>query len=248
MNTKPFVNFVLLDSKEWNPQKLIADLSEDWQYQVESFDEENQMITLEFDNGLVGSVALMPTPIPDNEAVEAAECNYIWQDAVKVAEKHQAHLMISVVGDTLTAVEVATLCTKLTAVALKQDNALGAYTGSTVFSPHFYTNVAEMMKNGQMPIPNWVYFGLYKTPRGLCGYTVGLADFGYDEIEVLYVKAQPMEVRNFMLDIAYYVITNDVMFHDGETIGFEDGQCLKITKSEGLALNKPTLKIEYPKR
>lgn len=63
---------------------------------------------------------------------------------------------------------------------------------------------------------------------------------------MLNTKAQPQELRDFLLDVAYYVISQNVTLNDGETIGFTPEQHLSITKSGGVALNGLTLKIEYP--
>lgn len=243
--SKPFVGFVLLDSAKWNQQKFCNDLKNDWGYSYTIDDEKADIVTLELD-GMTASVSFMPTPVPDREAEENAKANYIWSKAVEVAKNHKAHLMIAVINYGCTALEAAMFYTKFASVCLKQENATGIYTCGNVFSPHFYCNVADMMKQGELPVPDWVYFGLYRTEKGMCGYTYGLADFGYDEIEVLDTNAKPQELRDFMLDIAYYVISQNIVLKDGETIGFTPEQKLSITKSAGVALNRLTLKIEYP--
>ncbi len=41
------------------------------------------------------------------------------------------------------------------------------------------------------------------------------------------------DLRGFVLDIASYVLEQDVTLRDGETIGFSEGQKLPITRSAG---------------
>ncbi|MEI3296560.1 MAG: DUF4261 domain-containing protein [Dysosmobacter welbionis] len=46
--------------------------------------------------------------------------------------------------------------------------------------------------------------------------------------------------------LASYVLEEDVTFHDGETIGFTEGQYLPISRSAGVWHDGMTLKISYP--
>lgn len=48
-----------------------------------------------------------------------------------------------------------------------------------------------------------------------------------------------------MTSIAEYVITEDVLLKDGETIGFSEEEKLPITESKGQAVDGTTLKIKY---
>ena len=101
------------------------------------------------------------------------------------------------------------------------------------------------MKGGEFPIFNLIWFGLYRSERGVCGYTYGMECFGKDEMEVLDADAEPSDVQNFLSSMAAYVIEYDVTLNDGETIGFSAEDKHAITRSEGAALPGMTLKIEY---
>ena len=48
-----------------------------------------------------------------------------------------------------------------------------------------------------------------------------------------------------MMCIAGYVVDQDVILHDGETIGFTNEQRLKIVKSAGVNVAGESLKILY---
>ena len=54
-----------------------------------------------------------------------------------------------------------------------------------VFEPRFYEGFADMMQEDELPIFNWIWFGLWKNEKGLNGYTYGMEAFGKDEMEVL---------------------------------------------------------------
>ena len=102
-----------------------------------------------------------------------------------------------------------------------------------------------MMKDGGLPIFNWIWFGLYRNEGGTNAYTYGMDVFGKDEIEVLNADANPSEVRDFLAGIVSYVLESDVELHDGETIGFSKDDIHKITRSEGISVPGMTLKISY---
>ncbi|WMT41316.1 DUF4261 domain-containing protein [Paenibacillus sp. D2_2] len=69
--------------------------------------------------------------------------------------------------------------------------------------------------------------------------------FGKSEIEIIDSQATPGDLRDFLIDISDYVVTNNVTLRDGETIGFSEEQKLAITRSEGVYVEGDTLKIKF---
>ena len=55
----------------------------------------------------------------------------------------------------------------------RQDGVLGVYTTGTVYEPKLYREVAKQMNEGELPIYDWVYLGLYRSEAGMCAYTYG---------------------------------------------------------------------------
>lgn len=247
--TGPFAGFVLLATPQWDEEQFKRDLREDWG--IFFPEEEGKAVTgggcLAFDvDGMTAAVGLMPAPVPHGEAEQNAANNYQWPQAVETAKAHQGHLAVAVMGGSHGVLDRGRLWVKLTAACLKQANATGVYACGTVFQPAFYLAVAQGMKEGGLPLLDWVYMGLYRTERGMSGYTYGMNAFGKDEMEVLDTKAQPEELLNFLCGLCYYVLEEDVTLRDGETIGFSAGQKLAITRSEARALEGMTLEIQYP--
>ena len=138
------------------------------------------------------------TPIPDGEAEANAENNYMWEDAVKVAKKHRAHLMVAVLGKEEDLLEKGKLFTKVVAACCRQEYATGIYTSGVVFEPRFYEGFADMMQEDELPNFNWIWFGLWRDENGMNGYTYGMASFGKDEMEVLGTDAKPSDLRDFL--------------------------------------------------
>ena len=88
-----------------------------------------------------------------------------------------------------------------------------------------------MMQDGELPIFNWIWFGLWRNENGMNGYTYGMDVFGKDEMEVLGTDAKPSDLRDFLASLVSYVLENDVELHDGETIGFAADDKHTITRS-----------------
>lgn len=242
-----FAGFVLLSDNKWDKEKYINDLKEMWDIEaVEEDEKRDDSLVFSIDDKIL-AVSLMSAPVPNNEAVENAKNNYMWADAVQTAEEHKAHLMVAVVCQNKDdVIENGKYFTKLLATGCRQETAIGIYTSGVVFEPAFYEQVSYIMKDNELPIYNWIWFGLYKSENGISGYTYGMNIFGKDEMEVLDANASPEEVRDFLFSMVSYVLSFDVILNDGETIGFSETDKHKITRSQGEALpEQVTLKIEY---
>ena len=248
-----FAGSVLLSKAEWDKEQLIRDLREEWGIVDEEPDEGDEDVENSNDAVVmrVGNMMLIVTlfhgHIPDNEAEINAENNYMWPEAVEVAKAHKAHIMVAVLGEEEKLLERGKLFTKAMAVCCKQKYATGVYTSGVVFEPRFYEGLADMLKEDELPIFNWVWFGLYRSEGGLNGYTYGMDVFGKEEMEVLNTDAEPEELRDFLASLASYVLACDVTLQDGETIGFSADDKHTITRSPGVSLpeEQMTLKIGY---
>lgn len=246
-NAGQFTGFVLLSDADWDKAQLIRDLKEKWDITAEEEEEEGQSDdALVFSVGdMLAAISLMQAPVPNGEAEENAKNNYMWPEAVTAAKEHKAHIIVAVLGEEQDLLERGRLYTKLAAACCRQKYATGVYTSGVVFQPQFYEGFADMMKHDELPVFNWIWFGMYRRPGGISGYTYGLENFGKDELEVLDANAGPNELRDFLAGLATYVLENDVELRDGETIGFSEDDKHAITRSEGVALSGMTLKITF---
>ena len=249
-HTGVFTGFVLLSKGEWDKDQFIRDMKEKWDIAVDEYDEseEKDDDALVFEVGdMLAAVSLATYPIPNGEAEGNAENNYMWEDAVKVAKEHCAHLMVAVLGKEEDLLEKGKLFAKVVAACCRQDYATGIYTSGVVFEPRFYEGFAEQMSEDELPIFNWIWFGLWQDENGMNGYTYGMEAFGKDEMEVLGTDAEPGDLRDFLASLASYVLENDVELHDGETIGFAEDDKHTITRSPGIGLpeEQMTLKISW---
>lgn len=123
---------------------------------------------------------------------------------------------------------------------------IGIYTNETVYPSDFYIGHAEMLEDGDLPTPIMMYLGLYRIESGTTGgYTYGLENFGYREIEIVDSEQTLGDLYEFLFCVSQYVLEFDVTLNDGETIGFSEEQKLPITLSKGVAVDGDTLKIKY---
>ena len=243
--------FVLLKENRYDPSRILAALQRDWGIVPDSGEaptitEDSLMFNV---NGLLCSVALMPAPLPNNEAEQNAAFNYFWPEAVATVRQHQAHLLVVVMplgNDAATPITVMSLYSKLVCACLADDNALGIYTSGTVFAPDFYQDMCNALRHGELPIMAWIFIGLYGDEGGSNAYTIGLEQFNKMELEILASRHEPNELFTFLCGICDYLIANDVTLRDGETIGFSEDEKLAITRSPRVAgIAEETLKIAY---
>ena len=252
-NAGTFVNYVLLKDAKWNKEALLRELKETWdiEHEPDGSEEEDDggktddMFLIRY-HGAIITVCFMPAPIPNGEAEEAASKNFMWPKGTEQVKSHTAHLLIAVMGkEILPPVESGELLVKTVVSACKQDGVLGIYSGEVVYAPDYYLRCSSMLEEDMFPIYNLVWMGVYNGKKGICAYTGGMRYFGYDEIEILDSQADVETLHGFLSDIVGYVITEDVILRDGETIGFSEEQKLPITRSKGVAVEGNSLKIGF---
>ena len=249
MSTSAFTGFVLLSDAKLDIDKFLKDLKEDWNITLnlgkENESKEKDMLVGDID-GIMVAVALMPAPIPNNEAVDNAKTNYRWKDAVKVAEEHKAHILVSLLREP-NLVEGAKLYTKIISALIKQENCTGINVLGTVLNPDMYRDFTRYYEENDMfPVENMIFIGLYGSEEEkINAYTYGMEGFGKKEMEILSSSQSPEDVYYFLQGVADYVITSDVILQDGETIGFSAEQKIPISQSKGIAVNGITLKLGY---
>lgn len=250
-----FLASVLLEEPAWDEDQFRRDLLEDWGIPclttgpVDGGDlaGESGEERLVFEaGGMLAAVTLYPFPVSQGRAEQGAGRNYLWAGAEEAAARHRGQLTVTVIARGQDPRAAGALEVRLVRTACRQQGVLGIYANGTVYQPAFYESAAQAMEEAAFPLLNLVWLGLYRREGGLCGYTDGLRAFGKDEIEVLDTQAEPADLRSFLFDLADYVLEEDVMLHDGETIGYTEDQHLTVTRSAGVWHSGMTVKIRYP--
>ena len=244
------LGFVLLRHAVWDKAKFFEDMRNEWNIEMSEDnidDNENEIVYVKAEGFLI-VVGLMPTAIPGGEAEFYAKANYMWKDAERIVARHNAHLLVTVMGNG-DMLDRARLYVKVTSALLGQENALALYSEGAVYQPEMFRDCAGVIKDGTVPILNLVWFGLYNDGKKSGVYTYGMRRFGKEEIEV-YVPSDRCDlnyIRNFLVSVSAYVLEEDVVLRDGETIGMSAEEKLPIKVSPGLAVKGNTIKIDITK-
>ena len=206
--------FVLYTDANMDWLRFKKFLKDDWNIVPQDDVKDNAMVFKVGD--MVVACSLMPNPVPNKEAENAAKYNILWKEGANEVAKHQAHVMLAVMNKT-SAVEQAILFAKVASSLLKLDNAIGIYKDPTVYEKNFYVNFAETIKDGEYPMPILIYTGMYLAKTGLCAFTSGMRFFGYEEMEIVDSPKQPNDLLGFLLSISEYVLSEGVELKDGES-------------------------------
>lgn len=241
-----FGGLLLLERPRWDIIQFKEDLHRRWGVVVENehVSDSGNVLIFALD-GCVVAICLMAGPVPGREAEEAAAGNYMWPQALEATEGHQAHLMVAVMGQLLPLPERGKLFVKVMDACCQQQGAIGVCLKGAVIQPEYYQSAAQMIREGMLPVFNWIWFGLRLREEGLCAYTCGMDAFGKDEIEILDTNADPAALRGFLSDIASCVLERDLMLSDGDAIDYEEKGRLAVTRSPGVLLAGTTLKVPY---
>ncbi|MDE7295232.1 MAG: hypothetical protein K2N72_12490, partial [Oscillospiraceae bacterium] len=153
-----FVGFVLLSDESFDIKKQAEYLGAGLGTDVPCEESDNIIVT-EY-KGCMVSLMFLPKPVPDGEAEYFARGNYMWKDGEETVKNHKAQIIVSVMGGD-NAIEAGKIFVKTVLAALRQENAIAVYTDGAVHEPNFYREAAKALDNDDLPIMNWIWFGVY---------------------------------------------------------------------------------------
>ena len=244
-----FLGFVLLSTPEFDEESFRTAMKEDWGLECPEMPEDSKEDgkAVIFDvNGMMVTIGLMEIKVPDGEAEYWANSNFMTREkSLAAAEKHEAHLLVAVLGGESAPLEAGKVFVKAASACLKADNALGIYDCGTVWLPEDYIQSAMVMKEGGFPLADLVFIGLYQDERGISGWTNGLSSFGKEELEIVDSSQPPAEVYDMLWNISAYVIQEGAVLRDGQTLGFSEGQKLPLELSKGIYVDGDSIKVGF---
>ena len=246
---------ILLDKIGFDKAALIKNLETQWGIvcNAEEGDNSNHWVIKDKSSEalivkqgkLFAIVGYNPRRLSENLEMAAYD-NYMWEGAQAAPQNYKANITITIMGRKGDLMQRAMLFAKVTAACCSLKSASAVYINDVLVQKDFYINAASLIKENELPLDCWIWFGIHKTKKGYSAYTYGLEAFGKDELEVLDADCDPNQLRNFLYDVAENIIKNDLTFKDGDIIGFSAEDEHAITRSEGVALRGlQTLKIEY---
>lgn len=242
VKSRNIIGFPLLKENIFDKEEFKSNFKKYWNMELTEENSKDEALTFYVGDVMIG-ISLMPAPVPNQEAEKNAPYNYMWKEALEEVKKHKAHLLVIVFGNT-SIIDKSIVFVKVLSAICKSENTLGIYLNSITYEPNFYFECAKLINENHFPIYNLVWFGLYKNNEGVnCSYTIGMHTFNKDEIEVIGNNTEFREIQDFTMNIASYIIIQNIVLKDGETIGFTKEQKCKISYKKGLILPFNTLQV-----
>lgn len=240
---------VLLNEKTAPDFKtLLSSLKTDWKFRTDSVTTHAK--TLVFTTpGATVTVAYLDYPVAPAEIKAAANLSWLWRTAAQEAGRHQAQVVISVIGSTGRALELHKMFTRVAGGVLENTRASGIYLNSQylLLTKGFYTAAAHnLQENNSLPVYCWVHFGMTEQAGKSGGYTYGLQEFGLPEMEIVQSPRPVAEVHAVLYDAAASVVEYGTKVRDGQTLTTREDQKLRVRFSASSVLEGlTTAKLEW---
>ncbi len=237
---------MLREERSFDLNTFIKDYNENYNYELPEQTGDSSAIVLTINNEKV-AIGHMPIPIPADDIEITAQYAYNWPTVLEDTKEHKSHLIVSVMGKGQDQIERFKIFTQVICSLLRTTSAIGVYKGnqSLIIPKEDYLDEGELMGEDYLPLNLWIYFGLRTSDNGNSGYTYGLKEFNKTELEILDSSKSLEEIREFLFNIAHYVLEYDVSFRDGQTCGLSEEEKILITCSKGVLLEGETFKLAY---
>ena len=237
---------LLKDKIAPDSKALIAALKTTWKLKVDSVKIADKTIVFNTTGGATVMVAYLEYPAAPDEIGAAARLSWLWKTANEETSKHQAQVVISVLGSTSRTLDLYKIFTQTAAAVLETTHAPGIIIDGQylLLSSGYYTAAARnMVQNQTIPLYCWVYFG---RPGGGNGFTFGLSEFGLTEMEIVNASRSEVEVHSMLYDAAMAVVKNGTRLQEGQSVTTEDGAKIEAKLAKGTYLqDQKVLRLAY---
>jgi hypothetical protein len=190
------------------------------------------IVTVMCGESTVGFLMHMQIPIPNHEAEDNADGNFLWPNGKDEAAKHRSHVIVTNVGaGDQTPIQSAIAVTRLTLAALKLFDGIGVYWGnaSVCNSRQVFEWYCESISEEHLPLPIWLRFQLVRASDDEIGlYTLGMSQFDLIEIEVDRTGMNVEDLFEFVCNIAHYLIQSGPVIADGNTVGGSEDERILV--------------------
>jgi len=180
-------------------------------------------------------LGMMPAPIPWSDLEGPCSTSWLWPEAESELRKHTGHIIVTVSAD-CEPIERLKMLTQVTAAIVGTcDAALGVYWGDStlVMSPEMFRDFATEMLPDGLPLYIWIDFRVGQGKDGkTAGFTAGMSALGHMELETLNSPEPPGELKERFFGLAYYLLENGPVISDGDTIGEDANERIKIIYSD----------------
>lgn len=238
---------VLLNEKKAPDGKaMVARLNSSWKLKTDSINISDKTLIFNTTGGATVMIAYLDYPAAMDEIGAAARLSWIWKTANTETFRHQAQVVISVIGASNHSLDLYKIFTQTAAAVLEETHAPGINMDAQylLLSAGYYTAAARnMVQNQTIPLYCWVYFG---RPGGGNGFTYGLSEFGLSEMEIVNSAHSEAEVHATLYDSAMSVLKYGTKIQDGQSVTTEEGDKWPVHLKKGTYLpEQMVLNLEY---
>jgi hypothetical protein len=177
---------------------------------------------------------LMQAPMP-TESVDLAGQNAVfWPEAVEAMREQRRHVIVTVsgAGDPVQRMHILTQATIALLDACPAAIGVMWCSSNRLLSASKFTDIACLSTPAEPVLPIWVSIFLISNDDGSnAGFTRGLGAFDLMDFEVLKTSEPPVELHKRLLGLAAYVIDNGPVIQDGDTIGENVNERIKVIYS-----------------
>lgn len=216
---------------------ILADLAEHWPDEPEPNVEkltDKQQIWLDFGDEAQVAIAIMPAPIPKEDIDYFCNNTVLWPKAAEDLEPMTGHLIVTAMGFG-DAVQRSAMLTRVCAsIVATCDEAIGVlWSAAELLIPAkmFIDFARDILPDP--PLFIWMNFHSERAGGKTQAYTTGLAELGLMEFETEDASDKPSELVERFHAIANYLIENGPVIKDGDTVGEDAKERIKVyhTKS-----------------
>ncbi len=238
---------VLLNEKVGlDHKKLLASLKATWKLKADSVNVAEKTLVFNTVGGATVMIAYLEYPAAQDEIGAAARLSWLWKTANEETSKHQAQVVISVIGPANRTLDLYKIFTQTAAGVLESNDSPGIFMDSQYLllsAGYFSAAARNMVQNQTIPLYCWVYFG---RPGGGNGFTYGLTEFGLPEMEIANSRHSETEVHSTLYDAAMTVVKYGAKLQDGQSVTTEEGAKMKAQLKQGTFMEDlNVLNLEY---
>lgn len=237
---------LLMQKKAPDNQALAKALKSQWKVPMDSLTITDKTLVFNTIGGSTVMIAYLDYPAATDETGAAARLSWIWKNGTDVALRHQATMVVSVIGPSAKTLELYKILTQTTAAVCEATQAAAVFQQSQYLllsSDYFISAARNMVANQTLPLYCWVYFG---RPGDGNGFTLGMVEFGLPEMEIAASEHPEAEVHATLYDAALTVLKYHSKLADGSTLTTEEGTALPVKIGKSAFLEEQTvIKLSY---
>lgn len=208
------------------------------------------MLTLRLGTKGEVNLALMPLPVPNDEADHAARCSVSSIGTGWKLARHRAHLIVTYAEPSAPSRVIAlTRFTQLLAAVAQASGAVGVYWGEAgaTHEPRFFINVARDGGPATM-ITLWTGVSVAQDgPTRMSLLSLGLGQLSLPNLLLTAPRERTAEALEMFFDLIAYLVERGAPIPDGDTIGRDERERLRVQYvASPLAPAEQVWRVEVP--